>query len=490
MAANTADISGISVSSSAAWSPDMTSAPRLKPVTMMIAASASEVARIVQTCHPYSKDRLIQIKWNGTVAHSRSIRIPATLTRTKIHQPISTRYRRHKQPIRSAKVNPVAHAANGGDHVRFQLRPQSPDVYVDHVRLRVEAVAPDRRQEALLGNRAARMLHELGEEHRLPPCQPHGPGPRVRLLADRVKYDLGGGENMRIRQAPVPDPRLDPGQQLIQHERLGQVVVGAHFEALHLRRGVGQAGEHDHCLTGPKPHQPAQDGHAVGAWHQQVEDDDAIGTRECQPQPLFAVGGRVDLQALAAQGPGDEAEHPRLVVYRENTIAHLRSRVELTLCHYYNFCLGSGGILPSVGPAGRGRRKPGRPPTVPSIARLVVRLAKEHPLPSTVWESYFERDRMLVVGNSSASAAALSSFWAAFRAHSAPACGRAACRRADGCSPAGSGLETRQRGLSGSGQRARILTFQAAYPAPRAPRWPFRPYGDRQPTGRDTCPQS
>ena len=51
-----------------------------------------------------------------------------------------------------------------------------------------------------------------------------------------------------------------------------------------------------------------------------------------------------------------------------------------------------------------GRRKPGRPPTVPSIARLAVRLAKENPLwgyrrihgeltklgvtvaPSTVWE--------------------------------------------------------------------------------------------------------
>jgi transposase len=51
-----------------------------------------------------------------------------------------------------------------------------------------------------------------------------------------------------------------------------------------------------------------------------------------------------------------------------------------------------------------GRRKPGRPPTVPGIARLVVRLAKENPLwghrrihgeltklgiavaPSTVWE--------------------------------------------------------------------------------------------------------
>src|SRR4249920_4137557 len=127
----------------------MTTVPRLIPVTMMIAPSVTEVGRIAQTRHPYSKDRLIQIKWNGTVAHSRNIRIPATLTRTKTHQPISTQYRRHKQPIRSAKVNPVAHAADGGDHVRLQLRPQPPHVDVDHVRLRVEAVAPDRRQEAL-----------------------------------------------------------------------------------------------------------------------------------------------------------------------------------------------------------------------------------------------------------------------------------------------------------------------------------------------------
>src|SRR5215468_9352666 len=177
MTANTADISGISVSSSDAWAPDMTSAPRLKPVTMMIAASAAKVARIPQTRHPYTRNRLIQIKWKGTVAHPRNIRIPATLTRTKIHQPISTWYRRHPEATRSAKVNPVAHAADGRDHVRFQLRPQPP---------------------------------------------PHGPGPGVRLLADRVEHHLGGGENVRVRQAPVPDPRLDPGQQLIKHERLGQ----------------------------------------------------------------------------------------------------------------------------------------------------------------------------------------------------------------------------------------------------------------------------
>ena len=34
------------------------------------------------------------------------------------------------------------------------------------------------------------------------------------------------------------------------------------------------------------------------------------------------------------------------------------------------------------------RRKPGRPPTIPSIARLVVRLAKENPLyvkPEIMW---------------------------------------------------------------------------------------------------------
>src|SRR5215475_9385460 len=330
MTANTADISGISVSSSDAWSPDMTSAPRLKPVTMMIAASAAKVARIPQTRHPYTRNRLIQIKWKGTVAHPRNIKIPATLTRTKIHQPISTWYRRHPEATRSAKVNPVAYAADGRDHVRFQLRPQPPDVDVDHVRLRVEAVAPDRRQQALLGDRAARMLHQLRQEHRLPPGQPHGPGPGVRLLADGVEHDLRSGENVRVRQAPVPDPRLDPGQQFIQHERLGQVVVGAHFEAVHLRRGVGQAGEHDDRLGRPEPHQPAQDGHAVGPRHQQVEDDYAVGTREGQPQALLAVGGGVDLQSLAAQGAGEEAEHPRLVVYRQNAVTHLDPRLVQT----------------------------------------------------------------------------------------------------------------------------------------------------------------
>src|SRR5215831_20641723 len=125
-------MSGISASTSGAWSPDATSMPRLKPVTMMMTASAARAARIPQSRQPYMRNRLIQIKWNGTVAHSRNIRIPATLTRTKIHQPTSTRYRRQKEPIHSAKVNSVAHATDRGDHVRFQFRPQPPDVDVDH----------------------------------------------------------------------------------------------------------------------------------------------------------------------------------------------------------------------------------------------------------------------------------------------------------------------------------------------------------------------
>src|SRR6266496_3234678 len=154
------------------------------------------------------------------------------------------------------------------------------------------------------------------------------------------------------------------------------------------------------------------------------------------------------------------------------------SRVELIFCHNYNFCLrfwgnfavgwtgrsrteGMAGARPSLGggrsPGGDRRRSPAL------LAGQRRRRVSQHAEPPQD-DSLTQRP-----GDRSPGGPARTGPWRRRRP-------------ANGSWLPASSPDTR------SGRRARILTFQASYPAPRAPRRPFRPYGDRQPTGRDTLP--
>src|SRR6266498_2765550 len=106
------------------------------------------------------------MKWKGTVAHWLKIRMPHAFTPTKIHHPTSMRWCRKPRASRSPhsgglEINAIADAPYRRDDIRPELLPQSSDVDVHNVCLRVEVVAPHRRQQARFGHTRPGVLHQL-----------------------------------------------------------------------------------------------------------------------------------------------------------------------------------------------------------------------------------------------------------------------------------------------------------------------------------------
>src|SRR5665811_1362670 len=67
-----------------------------------------------------------------------------------------------------------------------------------------------------------------------------------------------------------------PGDELVDVEGLGDVVVGAGLERVHLVAAAGAAGQHDDRRPGVAPHGP-DDVHAVEVGQPEVEHNDVRG---------------------------------------------------------------------------------------------------------------------------------------------------------------------------------------------------------------------
>src|SRR5262252_2818924 len=95
--------------------------------------------------------RLTQMKWNGTVSQlgmtsiATRFAIEKTTHATKIH-----RSRFGHRPRSS--IETVPHAAHRRDRLGAELGTQPPHVDVHHVGTRIEVIAPDRREQPLLGH--------------------------------------------------------------------------------------------------------------------------------------------------------------------------------------------------------------------------------------------------------------------------------------------------------------------------------------------------
>ena len=108
--------------------------------------------------------------------------------------------------------------------------------------------------------------------------------------------------------------RPDPGEQFVDAERLGDVVVGAGVERVHLVLAAGPAGQHDDRDVGPAA-QAADDVDAVHVGQAEVEHDQvrvlAGGQRAARRPPSAAT---VDVVAPGAQVDPQRAQDLRLVV--------------------------------------------------------------------------------------------------------------------------------------------------------------------------------
>ena len=123
--------------------------------------------------------------------------------------------------------------------------------------------------------------------------------------------------------AGAAQQRAQPRAELLERERLDEVVVGAGVEPLHAVRDRVARGEHQHRRAVAGGAQPAADLEPVGLGHQDVEDDRVRRLVGERVERLAAVGGELHPVAVHPQRAIERVADPGLVVHHED--AHARN---------------------------------------------------------------------------------------------------------------------------------------------------------------------
>src|ERR1700733_8806707 len=253
---------------------------------------------------------LAQIAWNGTVSQPGYMKIRTRLPSAKTTHNVSSTpgdqgqpSRLSKRGCRGARITRgtvaelassslvdklIALTPHGLDQFEAELGAEAPDAHVYHVRAGIEVVAPHGGEQAVLGHQLPGVLGELAEQQELQPGQRYRPLPDVRDQLPDVESDPAGPDHLAGRRPHVgglaimvrlsvvrlgAEPDVDPGEQLGEGERLGEVVLRAALEQVDLRGHVGDAGQHDHGLVGVDGKQLAEELTAVYVGYHEVEGD-------------------------------------------------------------------------------------------------------------------------------------------------------------------------------------------------------------------------
>jgi hypothetical protein len=133
------------------------------------------------------------------------------------------------------------------------------------------------------------------------------------LISDRKRA-------LRRRDPRAPHQRIEPGSQLAERERLGQIVVAAGPQAADPLVDVAErAQDQDRRLVAGLA-QRRDDAEPVDAAGQHaVEHDRVIGLAAGEQQPVPAVVGMVDRVAGLEQALADELRDP-LVVFDQQDL--------------------------------------------------------------------------------------------------------------------------------------------------------------------------
>ncbi len=170
------------------------------------------------------------------------------------------------------------------------------------VRIR-QAVAPDLAFDLLAGDHARRFAHQDGQQAQADRRQLQLGTGTGGTHADRIEHQVGDLEHFRPHLATfAADQRAQAGFQLLDRERLGQVVIGAETEAGELVVQRVACREHQH--RGGLARIVAQaTAHfdAIQARQHQVEHHDVIAVFRRKAVAIQAVLCIVDFKAATFQ---------------------------------------------------------------------------------------------------------------------------------------------------------------------------------------------
>ena len=140
---------------------------------------------------------------------------------------------------------------------------------------------------------------------------------RAGLSATMPASDLGG-QAVGSAVAPEADDVAAGGHQLVQVDRLAQVVHRAQLQGRHGLGHVGEGGHQEEGQVGAAAAGLAQHLQAVHAGHAHVADHQGGALAPQQGQGDAAVGGLDHVEARLAQGGGVEVAVGGLVVHDQH----------------------------------------------------------------------------------------------------------------------------------------------------------------------------
>ena len=155
------------------------------------------------------------------------------------------------------------------------------------------------------------------------PAAPH-------LARPGVELEVGEAQDVfRLFRRP-PQERAHACEQLVERERLRDVVVGARVEPGDTVVHLVARGQHQHGHAVPAAPHAAGDLEPVQSRHQDVEDHHIRLAVHDPREPVGPVDGEIDLVALELQRPPEGVAHGAFVVDHEDPHARI---VGLESCH-------------------------------------------------------------------------------------------------------------------------------------------------------------
>src|SRR3954464_7379559 len=228
--------------------------------------------------------------------------IPVT-TRIITVQVVAEKKSRRASELRriARRSEEIAKSPHGLDDVDAELLANAPDEDFDGVGIPIEVLVVEMLDQLAARHHAAGMVHEIREQTIF-----------VRGELDRVAVDAdAAGAGVEAHAAAIElalgvagrttQQGADAREDLLEMERLRDIVVGAGVEALDLVAPAIACGqdENRHGPAGPTPGLEHRD--AVHLGQADIEDDRVIGLAFAEKVPLLTVKGAVDHVARVGQ---------------------------------------------------------------------------------------------------------------------------------------------------------------------------------------------
>ena len=211
----------------------------------------------------------------------------------------------------------VADAADGVDELgfagEFDFGAEQTHEGVEGIAFDIAREAPNGIEERVAGDDVARAAEEHFEESVFGAGEGDAARAALGFAGGGVEGEIGAAEDGGAGDIAAAGDGADAGEEDVEGEGLGEVVVGAGVEAGDdVEVGVA-GGEHQDGRAVARLAEAFGDGEAVEAGEHDVEDDDVEGVGEGEGEAVCAVGGDDCGMAFFFEATLEEAGEARFV---------------------------------------------------------------------------------------------------------------------------------------------------------------------------------